>query len=250
MSHPACDKVVTAFGVENSGDHTTSPFAGWSVERSIAALPQARSVSVGSAAVNSQPSHPILRPLHNRAHRHTTLNRPTRNERATPHGYPLCDGYRTSWRHAQRIPARLQRAAACQALAHAAGPARPRGRRARNAAARLGGAQAGPRCREPHRTPVWCAPVAGAALAYPLLTGVLGAGPRQPWPDDSIGSRALCALSAFGPHPLESAEVFAPHASEAVVFEDVADEYPVFRVAQLPEASCRPARWRRHGAGV
>ena len=45
---------------------------------------------------------------------------------------------------------------------------------------------------------VWCAPVAGAALAYPLLTGVLGGGPRQPWPDDSIGSRALCALSAFG----------------------------------------------------
>src|SRR6202162_6076713 len=166
-------------------------------------------------ATTAQPSTP--------AHRHTTLNRPTRDERATPHGYPLCDGYRTSWRHAQRIPARLRRAAACQALPHAAGPARPRGRRARNAAARLGGAQAGPRCREPRRTPVWCAPPAGAALAYPLLTGVLGAGPRQPWPDDSIGSRALWVLSAFGPHPLEGAEVFGPHANEAVVFEDVAD---------------------------
>jgi hypothetical protein len=54
---------------------------------------------------------------------------------------------------------------------------------------------------EPRRIPVWCAPPAGAALAYPLLTGVLGAGPRQPWPDDSIGSRALWVLSAFGPHP-------------------------------------------------
>src|ERR1700730_17685570 len=59
--------------------------------------------------------------------------------------------------------------------------------------------------------------------ASPLLTGVLGAGPRQPWPDDSIGSRALWVLSAFGPHPLEGAEVFGPHANEAVVFEDVAD---------------------------
>jgi hypothetical protein len=30
-------------------------------------------------------------------------------------------------------------------------------------------------------------------------------------------------LSAFGPHPLEGAEVFGRHANEAVVFEDVAD---------------------------
>src|SRR3984893_12677822 len=67
-----------------------------------------------------------------------------------------------------------------------------------------------------------CTP-GGCRAAYPLLTGGLGAGPRQPWPDDSIGSRALWVLSAFGPHPLEGAEVFGPHANEAVVFEDVAD---------------------------
>ncbi|MGB9059324.1 MAG: hypothetical protein WCC50_12490, partial [Pseudolabrys sp.] len=42
-----------------------------------------------------------------------------------------------------------------------------------------------------------------------------------------IGVRTLKLLArllpAFGAYPLESAEVLAPHAGEAVVFEDVAD---------------------------
>lgn len=43
-----------------------------------------------------------------------------------------------------------------------------------------------------------------------------------PPPAYLVGDQAF-ALPAFGPQPLESAEVVGPHAGEPVVFEDVAN---------------------------
>ena len=65
-----------------------------------------------------------------------------------------------------------------------------------------------------------------------------------------IGVRTLkllaCRLPAFGPHPLESAEVLGRHAGEPVVFEDVADF--VFTEYVGPKLGSIRQNWAAHPA--